>query len=205
MATPDTIQYAEDGTTTNERLRIPRGLWDDLISATAQQDEQFLTEVARSLGLDPREVKAKCLYVPPPADRPNARIVPLATVPVLLGPPIAGRCPWWECHGEGLWRRCPRARLTKTLPCAIHERSTPCPLTRLDNDPIIRALPTYKPIRHKGHLYWYNPADLTEAPFREDGVREHGVRIVFLTDEEDGERKPYWCCVGPKQEIPTTE
>ena len=204
MATPDTIHYAEDGSTTNERMRVPRGLWDDLISATAQQDEQFLTEVARSLGLDPREVKAKCLYVPPPADRPNARIVPTAVVPVLLGPPSAGRCPWWECHGDGLWRRCPRARLTKTLPCAIHERCTPCPLTRLDTDPIIRALPTYKPICHKGQLYWYNPADLTEPPYCEDGTREPHGRIVFLTDE-DGERKPYWSTLGPKQEIPTSE
>ena len=184
-------------------MRIPRGLWEDLVTATAQQDEQFLTEVARSLGLNPQEVKAKCLYVPPPADRPNARIVPTVAVPVLLGPPATGRCPWWECHGTGLWRRCPRARLTKTLPCAIHERCTPCPLTRLDNDPIIRALPTYAAARYKGQLFWYNPKDLKEPPFREDGLRETRGRFVRLTDPEDGEHRLVW--MNLKQEMPSSE
>jgi hypothetical protein len=207
MASTDTIHYAEDGVgaaaTVTERLRIPRFLWEDLVSATAQQDELFLNEVSRSLGLDAREVKAKCLYLPPPPDRPAARIIPAVAVPVVLGPTTTGRCPWWECHGDGLWRRCPRGRLTKTLPCAIHERCTPCPLTRLDSDPLIQALPIYEPIRHKGHLYWYDPKNLTAPLFREDGTRVTTARIVFLTDEEDGdgERKPFWMNLKPEMEL----
>jgi hypothetical protein len=149
---------------TTKTLRLPRSLWQDLEETVIQQDRQFLTEVARELGLPVAEVLRRCLGTGA-----------LQPVPVLWTNPLeAGTvpevCPWWECHGEGLWRRCPRLRLASTLPCQIHERCTPCPLARTDRDPVIRALPVVQPVRWQGSLYWINPADPDAPPFHEDGT-----------------------------------
>ncbi len=146
---------------TSQTLRIPKGMWDDLEQSVIQQDRLFLTEVARSLGLPVQEVIRKCLGTS------GASTV----VPVLWMPPEsddAECCPWWECHGEGLWRRCPRARLSPTMPCYMHERFTPCPLTRLQSDPYIKALPWRIPWRRDGTLYWIDP-DRKTYPLHEDG------------------------------------
>jgi hypothetical protein len=149
---------------TTKTLRLPRSLWQDLEETVIQQDRQFLTEVARTLGLPVPEVLRRCLGSGAPQPVPI-----LWTNPVEVGGPPEV-CPWWECHGEGLWRRCPRLRLSSTLPCQIHERCTPCPLARLDSDPVIRALPVVQPVRWEGSLYWINPADPDIPPFREDGT-----------------------------------
>lgn len=151
-------------------LRIPRGLLADLEETVIQQDRQFLSEVARSLGLSVPEVLRRCLGTGAP--------VP---VPVLWAPPATANsepvaCPWWECHGEGLWRPCPRLRLSPTMPCAVHERSVPCPLTKLASDPELKAMPTFDPVLHEGALYWVDPTGV-HPPFREDGTIETAGRI----------------------------
>lgn len=135
-----------NGELLQQTLRLPRGLWADLEDTVILHDRQFLTEVARSLGLPVGDVLRRCLGTGAPQ-----------AVPVLWGACAgAERCPWWECRGY-LWRPCPRPRLSPTLPCAIHERSTPCPLALLETDPYIRQLPTYSPVRHEGVLYWWDP------------------------------------------------
>jgi hypothetical protein len=140
-------------------LRLPRGLWEDLEQTIIQQDRQFLTEVARALGLPVPEVLRRCLGTGAPQ-----------TVPVLTtADDTTSRCPWWQHHGDGLWRRCCRQRLSATLPCAVHERSVPCPLTRLDTDPIIRALPVLQPARIGERLLWYDPAGVAPT-YNEDGT-----------------------------------
>jgi hypothetical protein len=102
-------------------------------------------------------------------------------------------CPWWECHGDGLWRRCPRLRLSPTLPCTIHERCTPCPLTRLHTDPVIRALPYATPLRLEDELYWVTESG---AAFREDGsavagrfrrITHRDQQLWVFSKEEDDE------------------
>ena len=138
-------------------LRIPRGLWADLEETVIQQDRQFLSEVARSLGLPVPEVLRKCLGTGAPQPCPV-----LWAPAAFMGeePAAHNTCPWWELHGA-LWRPCPRLRLSPCLPCQIHERCVPCPLTRLGSDPDMATLPRLKPARDKatGLLYWYDPAD----------------------------------------------
>lgn len=165
---------------TTQTLRLPRSLWKDLEDTVIQQDRQFLTEVARTLGLPVSEVLRRCLGTGAPQ-----------VVPVLWANPLESGtepecCPWWEFHGDGLWRRCPRLRLSGTLPCQIHERCTPCPLARLDSDPVIRALPVVLPVRWEGSLYWINPADTSAPPYREDGTVD--LEGTFRHVIRDGER-----------------
>lgn len=155
-----------------QTLRLPRGLWQDLEETVIQQDRAFLGEVARSLGLPVQEVLRRCLGT-------GAQ----QTVPVLWAPATATRldvCPWWECHGEGMWRRCPRLRLSPTLPCNIHERCTPCPLARLDSDPVIRELPWVQPVTWNNSVYWIDPTDPDAAARREDGTVETDFQFRFI-------------------------
>lgn len=133
-------------------LRIPRGMWEDLEATVIQQDRMFLSEVARSLGLPPGEVIRKCL-----GTGVSTKMVAVWQNP--LDGTTLDACPWWECHGDGLWRRCPRKRLSPSLPCWNHERCTPCPLTRLHTDPYIQALPKMVPIKFRGALYWADPTN----------------------------------------------
>ena len=76
-------------------------------------------------------------------------------------------------------------RLCPTLPCQIHERSTPCPLTRLNSDPYIRALPRYQPVSWNEEIYWVDPTG-THATFREDGSVDRTGTFRYITHE--GER-----------------
>jgi hypothetical protein len=165
-----------------QTLRIPRGLWNDLETTIIQQDRQFLSEVARQLGLPVQEVLRRCLGSSGVSQ----------TLPVLWAPSASAEpdvCPWWECHGDGLWRRCPRLRLSSTLPCQIHERCTPCPLARLHTDPYIRGLPTRIPVRWDSELYWVDPTG-ERPPFREDGSTE--TRGNFKQIEFEDEKVWVW-------------
>jgi hypothetical protein len=149
-----------------QTLRLPRGLWADLEETVILHDRQFLTEVARSLGLPVADVLRRCLGTGAPQ-----------SVPVLWGSCTSSRvrCPWWECHGQ-LWRPCPRPRLSESMPCAIHERSTPCPMTILATDPSLKELPIYEPIRHEGDLYWWDPTGVGPVLY-EDGTVVPDVKI----------------------------
>lgn len=158
-------------------LRLPRGLLRDLEDTVIQQDRLFLAEVARTLGLPTQEVIRRCLGTGAPQP-----------TPVLWAPHDSDDhecCPWWEMHGDGLWRRCPRMRLCPTLPCQIHERSTPCPLTRLNSDPHIRNLPRYEPVSWNDEIYWMDPTG-EHATFREDGSVDRTGTFRYITHE--GER-----------------
>lgn len=157
-------------------LRIPRNLWKDLEETVIQQDRQFLSEVARSLGLPVPEVLRRCLGTGAPQPMPVLWCRPDSEEPAC--------CPWWERHGDGLWRRCPRLRIADTLPCAIHERNVPCPLARLDSDPHIRALGWRVPVRHDGVLYWVDP-DGAAAPFTEDGTAVTDLVFRRIRDRDD--------------------
>lgn len=163
-------------------LRIPRGLWEDLETTVLNQDKQFLREVAISLGLPPPEVIRQCL---------GTSGVP-TSITTLWSPARSAApegCPWWECHGDNMWRRCPRLRLSDTLPCHIHERCTPCPLARLDSDPFIRGLPWIKPVQHDGQLFWVEEA--TGIARREDGFIVADGRFKRIRDQT-GEHVWVW-------------
>jgi hypothetical protein len=139
-------------------LRMPRGLWDDFAATVYQQDRQFLLDVARDLGLPPREVLDRCL------GRLGPTSVPCLWTPARAEPPDA--CPYWTCCGDSLWRRCPRTRLSDSLPCALHERSTGG--TKHQSDPDLQAMPWLIPLRDGENLVWVDPAGV-EPPRTEDG------------------------------------
>jgi hypothetical protein len=168
-------------------LRIPRSLWSDLEETVIQQDRQFLTDVARSLGLPVQEVLRKCLGT---TGAPTS-------IPILWAGPKSEDehdeiCPWWECHGDGLWRRCPRIRLSDTMPCAIHERTTTHPMARLNSDPYIQGLGYRVPVWWQDALYWVDP-DCVAPPFREDGsVVTDGTFRRVIVENEDGEEERVW-------------
>jgi hypothetical protein len=178
-----------------QSFRIPRGLWNDIEATVIQQDRQFLSEVARQLCLPVQEVLRRCLGTSGVSH----------SIPVLWASSVSNdleACPWWDCHGDGLWRRCPRIRLSSTLPCQIHEQCTPCPLTCLNDDPHILYLPTYTPVRWKGELYWVDPTGVN-SPFREDGtVEERGnFKQISINDEKVW----IWIPVGIKENNHKTE
>lgn len=166
-------------------LRIPRGLWHDLEESVYQQDRQFLTEVARSLGLPPADVIRRCIGV----------MGQQTAIPILWAPPQTdspAACPYWECHGDGLWRRCPRLRLGNTLPCAAHERVTAgTPRTALHSDPVIQALPWRTPVRWRDELFWVDPTG-DAPPFDEHGFAVPTIQFKRIRNAED---KPIWVCV----------
>lgn len=170
---------------TSLTLRIPKGLWADLEETVIQQDRQFLTEVARSVGLPIPEVLRRCLGTGA-----------ATAIPVLWSPfstteddsddeeittPNATPCPWWTGTGA-LWRPCQRARLSPTLPCLHHEGLTSSSQVRLGTDPFILALPKRWPVRFRGQLLWADPEGL-EPPLSEDGRPEMEGRFRFLTQK----------------------
>lgn len=174
-------------------LRLPRSLLQDLEETIIQQDRQFLTEVGLSMGLSRPEVAAMLRRVLG-TGAPQ-------TIPVLWAPPEKEErdadeeeardlfCPWWECRGEGVWRRCPRHRIAPHLPCPIHERSVPCPLTRLNSDPYLQHLPYLQPMEMAGRLFWVG--ENGSPCYQEDGTIPTDGTIRFVTTAE-GDRKPVW-------------
>jgi len=148
-------------------LRIPRGLWADLEESIIQQDRQFLTEVARSLGLPVAEVLRKVLGTGAPQ-----------LVQVLASTVDADRCPWWDRIGEGLWRPCCRQRMSGSQPCQIHaSQSSSSPSSRrLGVDTHITNMPSLTPISYDGIIYWVSD-DPDACVFREDGAIAHDIEF----------------------------
>jgi hypothetical protein len=152
---------------TSLTLRIPKGSWDDLEQTLIQFDRQFLSEVARTLGLPVTEALRRCLG--------SGAATPL---PVLWTPheeEMEDRCPWWSATGA-LWRPCQRLRLAPTLPCIHHECASSS--NRLASDPFILGLPKRWPVRFRDQLLWADPEGL-EPALHEDGRPELEGRFRF--------------------------
>jgi len=151
------------GMTTLHTLRMPRGLWADLEESVIQQDRQFLTEVARTLGLSVPDVLKKCLGTGAPQ-----------TV-CLIGDPSEdlGCCPWWNRSIDGMWSPCIRRRLTQSSPCQLHTKASPS--SRLSSH--LAALPRLQPVNYKGENYWVSDDHDT---YREDGSFEPTLEFRFI-------------------------
>ena len=150
-------QSSHSNNATPTTLRIPRGLWKDLEESVIQQDRQFLTEVARSLGLPVGEVLRKVLGTGAPQ-----------LVQILTAAEDADICPWWDRIGDGLWRPCRRQRMSGSQPCQIHTRSASS-AARLGADPYVVNLPVLQPVLHGGTIYWVSD-DPDMSVYREDGT-----------------------------------
>ena len=137
--------------TSLQTLRIPRGLWADLEETIIHQDRQFLTEVARTLGLPVAEVLKKCL-------------IP-EKVACLIGEPTEERCPWWQRSTDGMWRPCGRLRLTPQEPCQLHQHGTADSCLASD----LSDLPKLQPVSYEGVIYWISD-DPDVYTYREDGT-----------------------------------
>lgn len=161
-------------------MRIPKGLWDDLEETVIHQDRLFLTDVARSCGLPVQEVLKRCLGTGS-----------LQSVPTLWIPPESSEeaCPWYDCHGGNLWKRCTRMRLSPSLPCYKHERTVRSAVNRTHDDPFIRSLPSFVPVRRNGILYWVDPSR-KGATLHEDGSPVMDGEIRFTT--YNGRRVAIW-------------
>lgn len=160
--------------TTLQTLRLPRGLWADLEDTVIQQDRQFLTDVARSLGLPVPEVLRKCLGT----GAPQA---------VLIGSPNdeAGSCPWWSRTDDGCWRPCGRLRLSPLSPCQLHTHAAKGPALCLGSDRYLTTLPTLNPILYEGELFWVS-GDPDIPVYREDGTIEPDREFKFI--DHQGQR-----------------
>jgi hypothetical protein len=137
---------------THKMFKMPKGLWTDFEETIIQQDRQFLTEVARNLGLPVPEVLRRCLGI----GSPQA---------ILVGEDETDACPWWIRQGYGLWRPCSRQRLTATTPCHFHTRSTPNHEQCIGTDPRLAAITEAKPMNWNGEIYWVTDTDT----YHEDG------------------------------------
>ena len=154
---------------TQQTLRMPRGLWEDLEETIISMDRAFVTYVAKDLALPVKEAIQKCVGV---AGTPQA---------VLLAADTLDPCPWYDRRGAGLWIPCHRQRLQPTRPCQFHER--PGPASSLLTG---HTLGKVFPVSHEGRLYWTADEPGAEV-FREDGTLETGLQFEFYEDE-DGER-----------------
>ena len=161
-------------TSQTQILRIPKGLWADLEETVIQQDRQFLTDVARSLGLSVPEVLRRCLG--------TGAVTP---IPVLwISSPdqeeTTDTCPWWSSTPNGaLWRPCHRSRMAPTLPCCRHEGISSGSIYRLASDPFITALPKRWPVRFRSAIVWADPDGIEPAVY-EDGRPELEGRFRFI-------------------------
>jgi len=155
--------------TSLQTLRLPKGLLDDLETTVIQQDRQFLTEVARSLGLPVAEVLRKCL-----GTGANQSIHIL-----LQGSDDPGLCPWWTRYNGLLWRPCSRLRLSPTSACQLHTHTRQDSLHRIQSDTVLTALPTAQAVLHEGLLYWVTD----DLVIREDNTIEPDLRFKFVTKE----------------------
>lgn len=159
-------------------MRLPRGLLEDLETTIIKQDRQWLTEIAHKLQLPPGEVIRRCL---------GTSGVPTAMCQ-LWYPAIADlsdepdACPWWECHGDKMWRRCPRARISPTLPCLVHERTQSSVSARIHTDPVITGLSWLQPVIHGGQLYWWDPIEKVSR--NEAGYIEPEIEFVHISVDD---------------------
>lgn len=164
---------------TTVSLRIPKGLWTDLEDAVVAHGRQFLTEVARSLGLPVQDVLRHCLG--------TGKATP---IPHIWAPPDEDLdtdediCPWWKRHGGGLWRRCPRLRLGPTLSCQLHENCTANTHMRINSDPYISALPWSIPLKWEGNVYWVVATQNKASAYREDGTVSPDGYFQRISNEE---------------------
>jgi hypothetical protein len=149
----------------NVTLRIPQGLWNDLETSIIKKDQQFLKEVARSLGLPIQDVLRKCLTGKP------------TQVPVLwMNHDDPQQCPWYTSRGS-LWFPCQRKRLSPNLPCCIHER--PSENTCLNTDPILQSAIRRIPVTRNKCLYWVDPQ--SGSALHENGMLDSsGIFIITL-------------------------
>ena len=151
-------------------MRIPRGLWADLEQTIIHQDRQFLTDVARSLGLPVAEVLRKCLGTGAPQK-----------VAVLSGSPTddPGVCPWWARSEHGLWRPCARRRLSPTLACEAHLHTKTDTHHCLGSDESLTTLTTLQCVRYNKELYWFFADASSPRVYREDGSIATGISFKF--------------------------
>ena len=167
-------------TTTLETLRIPRGLWNDLQETVIQQDRQFLTEVARSLGLPIQDVLKRCLG--------SGVSTALQT---LVGDDTESTCPWSVKTG-GLWSPCTRLRQSPTSACYIHANAQRSDSVCLTEDPAMSAIPTAIPISFENRIYWWCPSDLEVPVYNEDGSPASGITFAYV----DINGRPVCVCVS---------
>ena len=152
--------------TTLQTMRIPRGLWADLEETVIQQDRQFLTEVARNLGLPIQEVLRKCLGSGAPQQ-----------VQVIVGEELSDLCPWWLRSEGGCWRACGRLRASPSAPCSHHTHAQTGPALCLSSDSRLASLPTLTPVSYEGEIYWIGDGTHT---YREDGSIEPTLEFKFI-------------------------
>ena len=124
--------------------RIPLGLWDSLQAICFRQDNKFIEDVGRILGVPGAEIRRKVLGV---------RGAP-TTVITMSGP-------WWEGQQcalmikgpGGLWRRC--GNMAKGCEhCWKHFRGPNMRNRRRHDDPYFVCLKKRKPFRLGDEIVW---------------------------------------------------
>jgi hypothetical protein len=159
---------------TQIKIRIPRGLWEDLEVSVMKQDRQFISDVARALGLPVQEAIRKCL---------GPALTPLPTL-WIHDSNVEDICPWLTLRGA-LWTPCVRPRLSPTLPCCYHEKDKDA---KLKTDPDIVAAPRRYPVKREGILYWVDPTG-EAPPLYEDGTVAPGQ---FRFSQHKGKKIAFW-------------
>lgn len=157
-----------------ETLRIPRGLWADLEQTVIQQDRQFLTEVARTLGLPVAEVLRKCLGTSGAS----------TAIACLVGEETESMCPFYfRSLDSYLWSPCTRIRTSATTPCALHIFAIPSPILIHRDAPAFKCLPVVTAVTFNEKVYWVlfdKAGDKTKMVFNEDGTLEESLYFKWI-------------------------
>jgi hypothetical protein len=138
--------------------RMPIGLLDHIQTICARQDQQFISDVARILGLGA-----------PAANDMRRKILGTMGTPTLV---FTESNPWWvgtQCpimnqSPCGMWMRC-GVMCQASGKCMKHRNSK----KRVYTDPMFAEMESRTPFRHDGELYWVsNDGNVLDAT----GTRE---------------------------------
>jgi hypothetical protein len=148
-------------TVESETQRIPALLWESLQEVCVRQDQKFLSDVSRILGVPAIELRKRVL---------GTRGV-ATTVLVEHGP-------WWsglQCHiverKESLWTRCSNHCMSGTT-CMKHKDVRNGWNIRRYDDPYFAEMKQRKPVRVDGAVYWVSE--------KGDVVNVHGVAVPHM-------------------------
>ena len=146
-----------------ENQRIPIGLWDSLQNVCAQNDQRFIKDVARIIGVDASDIRKRVFGV---------RGIQ-TTVAVEDGPWwTASQCPVMSKQPGNMWQRC-SANCSPSGFCWDHRAFRPSRFQKLYTDSCFQTIEKRHPFLFKDDIVWVSEKD--------GSVMLRGERVVGLT------------------------
>lgn len=162
-----------------ETQRIPAALWSSLQEICYRQDQIFLQDVSRLIGVPAIDIKRRVLGV---------RGVPtrVEITPETSGPWwTATQCPLMEQTPGNMWRRC-GMYCEANGTCWEHRVYRLSPLLRHYDDPYFKTLRKRRPVRYKDRIYWVDSSNTVlddKGVVVDDMTIDLNTRTVYTNNE----------------------